>query len=553
MDEAITVDYVFSLAMKKPVAVFLFLLFSGTLFAQKIQMIVPVQPVVAQTAFLVQYIITAPSDLVNFTQPDFKDIQLISGPHHYKGNAVIDGKMQSIENITYTLVCSRTGKIKINGLTARFKNGEVQRTNEAYITVLPLPNASFTASSSYTDISLYDPSSKTDIEKLIKENLFIKAQADRTTCYIGEPLVITFKLYSRLQSTSEVLNAPALYGFSVMDILDINEAHQAVETINGKVFNTSTLRKLQLYPEQSGRLLIDAMQLQNEIEFDNALGKNKTKIQKELASKPIAIMVKPLPEKKPGNYTGAVGQFIIDAHFDKDELPVSQQGKLIVTISGRGNFIQFDAPAISWPKGFDASDPFIKDEINKTNVPTQGKRIYEYGFTVDNMGQYVLPPIMFSFFNAKTNSFKTVSTESLNMLVTEAEKNIPDTIQKTPQSSFPLLWIFPAGIFIGVFLVFKIRYDKKRKIILPPVNSKPGFIQRISEVSNELTEKQTCIKLQKIIVDVLEEKDLTAQQKQELELIKKDCELIIYSDINVHGKIENLESRTLKILKEMEH
>ncbi|HWJ91857.1 MAG TPA: BatD family protein, partial [Flavisolibacter sp.] len=267
--------------MKKHLSViFLFLFFGAR--AQKIQTIVPTQPVVVGNAFQIQYIIQEPSSLVNLTPPSFDGVQVVSGPNHYKGTTIVDGRSVAIENITYTLVPIKTGFLKINGLTAAFRSGD-EKTDDAIVEVVPQPKASFSTRSSYTEVSLYAPASKTDLEKLIAENLFVRTIVDKTSCFIGEPVTATFKLYSRLQSTSEVINSPSLYGFTVMDILNTNEAHQSVETIGDKVFNTSVLRKLQLYPGQPGRLVIDPMQLQNEIDFDDSIDHHKKRIQKLLS------------------------------------------------------------------------------------------------------------------------------------------------------------------------------------------------------------------------------------------------------------------------------
>src|SRR3569833_2108854 len=54
----------------------------------------------------------------------------------------------------------------------------------------------------------------------IRKNLFLKVQVDKTTCYVGEPIVATYKLYSRLSSESKVTKRPSLNGFSVYDMVD---------------------------------------------------------------------------------------------------------------------------------------------------------------------------------------------------------------------------------------------------------------------------------------------------------------------------------------------
>lgn len=540
--------------MKLAAIAYFFFFLLNNVAAQKIQTIV-LKQVTQGTAFQIQYVVTEPSNLISVNAPAFDSLQLVSGPNYYNGNATVDGKLQPIKNITYTVVCSKIGKLKINGITANFKNAPEQKANDVFITVVAAPNASFKASSSYTDVSLFEPSSKADIDKLISDNLFVKAEVDRTTCYIGEPVVVTFKLFSRLQSTSEVINAPGLYGFSVIDVLNINAAHQSVETINGKVFNTSILRKVQLYPEQAGKLTIDAMQLNNEIEFDDSLGRNNKKVEKEIASAPVIITVKSLPAKKPENYTGAVGQFSIDAHFAKSQLPLNEQGKLIFTISGKGNFIQFSPPIIQWPKGMDVSEPVVSDSIDKTITPTAGKRIYEYNFTVDSTTDYHLPPISFSFFDLQSNTFKTVTTDALTLKVTNAIEKPEADYTTNKKRNRVLFWIIIAVLLAcSLFFILKKKKTKKPKTeVVPILPLQTNFTEKLSQLDLEtISDKQACIEMQKLINQIILERNLNSSQAKELQSIKNDCQLIIYSDISSEEKRFEIKNRLLQALQNID-
>ena len=81
----------------------LFIFLASVLAAQKIQTVVPSQPIVIGTAFQVQYIIIEPSGFAGAETPEFENFLLVSGPNHYKGKAIIEGRMQVIENITYSI------------------------------------------------------------------------------------------------------------------------------------------------------------------------------------------------------------------------------------------------------------------------------------------------------------------------------------------------------------------------------------------------------------------------------------------------------------------
>jgi len=531
---------------------FIVLFFFSLADAQRIQTVVPRQPVVIGNAFQIQYIVTGPNSLINISSPSYQDLQIVSGPNRFKGNATINGKVQPIENIAYTVVPLKTGTIKIDGLSVTFKDGE-EKSNVATVTVISPPKASFNTSSSYTDVNLYTPSSKADIDKLIAENLFIKTEVDRKDCLLGEPIVATFKLYSRLQSTSEVINAPSLYGFSVMDMINIYEAHQSVETINGKIFNTAVLRKLQLYPEQTGKLTIDPMQLQNEIEFDDSATGKKTIVQKMIASNAVDINVRPLPGKQPPDFSGAVGDFTITADFGKNKIQTNQQGKLTLTITGKGNFLQFGAPVVHFPKAFDVFDPVVLDSLDKTAAPTEGKRQYSFSFNSDSVGSFLIPPATFSFFDTKTSAYKTVHSDSLSVYISAGAQNISSSRREITEGQTRKLWLISLLVLIAA-MFFAGRRLLKRKQLNEKETSKGSktYIQKFNEIDFQQNQKQVCFEIQKLLSELSKDFSLTKSLEQELRSIQAECQLMIYSDVWAEDKVEELKNKTSLLLRKIE-
>jgi hypothetical protein len=534
--------------MKTPVVVVVLLLCASWAYSQKVQAIVPSQVIVGN-AFQIQYIIRDPAAFINITPPQLNNLQLVSGPNYYKGKSQVNGKEEQIENITFTVVPLKPGKTTINAITATFRNNEEQKSSDILLTVLPQPKASFNASSTYTDINLYAPSSKTDVDKLIEANLFIKAEVDKRICFLGEAITATFKLYSRLQSTSEVVNAPSLYGFSVMDMLDINEAHQAVETLGGKVFNTSILRKLQLYPAQTGKLTVDAMQLQNSIEFNDSATGKKVEVQKLLVSAPLEIVVKPLPSKEPQDYTGGVGQYGITAALADSTLTAGAQGKLLVSITGKGNFIQFGPPVVNWPGGFEVFDPTVSDDINKQVVPTQGKRTYTYTFTTDREGRYPIAPISFSFFDPHTSRYSTVTTDSLQVAVAPAQESGSANSRQRVFKEGKKPWIYFLVLMV-VILAGILLWKKRRQPPPKIITETPAYIEELQGLSSEpLSDKQFYISVHKLLDRVSKESSLNEEQQQELLAMQREYQLVIYTDAREGVTKEQLQQRTADLLK----
>ena len=519
-------------------------------FTQKIQSIVPDQPIVVGTAFQVQFIITQPDNLLKTTPPSFENFSVVSGPNYYKGTASIDGKPQLIQNITYTLVALKTGNYKIGSMTGDFSNNAEIQSKEVSISIIPPPKISFNSKSSYTDVNLYAPSSKTDLDKLVNENLFIKAEANRTSCYVGEPVVVSFKLFSRLQSSSQVIKSPGFYGFSVVDMANINEIHQQVQTIGNKIFNTSVLRKVQLYPSQSGKLMVDKMYVGNEIEFADSIHDNgKIMVEKEISTEPIAINVKPLPKEKPDYFTGAVGEFLIETKIDKNKVPLNEQGKLILSFSGRGNFIQLTAPIVVWPKGIEVFEPTIIDTIDKEVAPLQGKKTYEILFNANDTGVYFVPPVSFSFFDPASKSFITVSSDSIQFeIIPAVKKNVAKFLPHRKNS----FWLIGLGLALLMLLIYLARRSKKVSELKTVVSKEDAdYLDKLISLDVDTqTDKQVYTKIQLILSDFTKSKtNLSELQLKEARHIIDECQVLIYSNLDIEGKKEELKTKAIRLVQ----
>ncbi|MGZ3847494.1 MAG: BatD family protein [Flavisolibacter sp.] len=532
--------------MKAPVILFFLFGFLTARYGhcQQIQVIVPTQPIVAGTAFQVQYVITHPQEFEQASTPEFDSCQVISGPHVYRGNALVEGRLQPIQNIAYTLVSNRTGLLKIGRLHASFRNLPDAESPDAGVTVIPPPRASFSARSSYTDAKLNTPPSPKDREKLIQDNLFIRAEVNKKICYAGDPLIATFTLYSRLSSSSEAEKSPAFYGFSVVDMLNLNEAHTAVKTIDGKIFNTSVLRQVQLYPVQAGELTVDEMYVQNTISFDDSIGGGHTEVEKEIITKPLTIQVKPLPPGKPEDFTGAVGQFTLEAQMEKKELSLNDQGRLVIRLKGKGNFIQFGAPLVPWPSALEPFEPLVRDQLDRNTTPMEGERTYTYGFAADVVGDFNLPPIRFAFFDPAAGTYRELYTDTLRIRVLPTQKKQLHLLP--PKKALPLTLLLAGLLVAGLgILVFYRNRKQKRKKAPQPDPSQKIYAERLASLKRaSLSAEQTCLELQKLLQDFLQHRGqlVPAWKREALQLVLQKCQLCLYS----HTDREDLKNEVLE-------
>ena len=467
--------------MKKITAIIFFVLLTAFAIAQvSFKTIVPVTPIVVGEAFQVQYVIDDGEAASGFITPIFKGFKTVAGPYIYSGKTRLANNDRLSKNYVFTLVALNPGKQIISGTFISVEGKQV-RSNDNYIEVISKEVAMKRFEKEITTSSDYYLRPGEDVQEKIRQNLFMKVQVDKKTSFLGEPVVATFKLYSRLESKSDIVKNPGFYGFSVLDVINLSDRFVTTEEINGKTFDVHTIRKVQLYPLQAGLFTIDAMEVNNKVEFSRSMVKRKTEqeivegvlknepeeapanaevFENDISTEPINIVVKPIPEKgKTAGFSGAVGNFSISAAIIDQEISANEEGMLEVTIAGKGNFIQLNAPVINWPAGVEGFDPEIKDSLDVYGTPLKGKRKFRYAFVAAAPGTYIIPSISFTFFDIDTGVYKTVATKPQQVVISEKKKQTISIVDKKETSGNGKYWLAAAGLLVVltgfIFLMMK--------------------------------------------------------------------------------------------------
>ncbi len=451
------------------------------------QTIVTQGPVVAGESFQVQYVISELEKADEFFAPDFNQFRYVSGPNIYEASVLGANGAQKLKNIVYTLVAIRPGKFIIPGASARVRD-KLIKSESVWLEVISKKDAARKGRMDVVETnSDYFLGPDEDPYEKMQRNLFMKVLVDKRACFVGEPVTATFKLYSRLESKSDIVKNPGLYGFTVQDMISLADRLATTETINGKKFDVHVVRKVQLYPLQQGIFNIDAMEVRNKVEFSKSAVSKKTEQEiaegvfphKEIADRsntvvyennmstePVAITVKPTPAKsKPEDYTGATGNFRISALLEKNGLAKNEEGDLIITISGKGNFTQLSAPVIQWPAGIEGFEPTVVDSLDHEHAPLNGKRVFHFRFVSAKPGNYVLPAAGFSYYNPDSNNYKTILTQPVNVSISIKEKSTT-TIEtgdtKTNRYNNHWKWWLPGAVLFTVIAILLIWLRKTR-------------------------------------------------------------------------------------------
>jgi hypothetical protein len=419
------------------------------------------------------------SDIQSILPPSLNKFRIISGPNQESGMSNINGVVKQYISLSFVLQPLQPGTIEIGKATA-IVNGKKLTSSPLTLTVKNASSGNNSAQSnnnasplsgvnpfeeeiSRNDYNDYILHKNENIVEKVNKNMQMRLVTDKTSCYVGEPIVAAYKLYTRLRSDSKLTKNPSFNGFSVIDLQQPSVTGYTQEKLNGKEYNVYTIRKAQLYPLQAGKIELESASLENNLQFikeeslqqrsisgnlfdDFLMPQGETINQTvTLTSKPISIEVKPLPEAgKPASFTGAVGEFSIDIKTDKTTFSTDETGKLYITISGAGNMQLINAPDVNWPAGIDGFEPAVNDKYNTTSVPLRGDKIFEYNFSVQSEGKYTIPPISFSYFNPATGTYKTITTKAipLDILKGNSSKYIAGSGLQTkdkPQQTISLL------------------------------------------------------------------------------------------------------------------
>jgi len=467
----------------------------------------------------VQYTIANGKNVTTFIPPEFKNFKIIQGPNQSSGYSSINGVIKEYIAISYILQPLSTGTFTIPAASA-VVDGKNILSNTSKITITA---ASANVQPQYQpffqaprqDVNQDFVLRKGEnVKKKIKENILLRLVVSKKSCFIGEPIEVTYKLYTRLKSDSKILHRPSFNGFSVYEMLDNETIQGGEETYLGKVYNVYILRKVQLYPLRTGKLVLDTMSVENEVSFmepgstaneedifelldnlQNGVSTNRGIIKENLViySNEESIQVNPLPINQNPKFQGAVGDFRITANLERDMVHQNDIDKLIIKISGSGNFPMVFVPEVNWLENFNAFEPVTTETYNKNIIPLSGEKVFTIPFTVKKQGEFKIPPIKFYFFNPITKEYS--STEAIELPLTVLGPKIVNSKASKVDAGFPIgggfILLLVGGCIMLLLAIGFIIFRKKTK---PSVTDEDLSQSNVQKPTITIESKEALIK-----------------------------------------------------------
>ena len=387
----------------KRIILILFVFICTHSFAQKLSVSSDKNPAIVGEQILIQYSIDTQGN--NFKSPNFNGLRVLSGPNPstQSSYSFVNGKSQNSTKTTYSyyLKATKEGTFNISPATIKVDGKTIK-------------------SKSY-QLKIVKGSDKNKAQqKALSDNLFIKVDVSKRNIVVGEQIIVTYKLFTRLElNNTELSELPDLNGFWTKDLETSSRFKRDV--IDGVPYNVATIKKSVLTAQKSGNLIIDPMELKCSIRVKNnkrnrGFFSNNYQIQEEyISSKSITITVTELPSPPP-NFYGAVGEFTIKSEVDNTTANTNEAITYKLTITGTGNIELIEPLAIQFPDDFEVYDPKISDRIfeggRKRSIKT-----FEYLLIPRYEGEYTINSSSLVYYNNKTNKYNTKKTTQHNLII----------------------------------------------------------------------------------------------------------------------------------------
>lgn len=406
--------------------------------AQRFTVNVPSQVSVGENFRLVYSINT--ENAKNFSIGDIPDaLEIIIGPNTSRQISYVmtNGHTTGSSSITYTYILCATkngtytippAHITANGKRLSSKSAKVKVSGES-------PNTG--GAPRMHDDSDNHPGLQDAGTPISGNDLFIKVNANKRRVHEQEPILLTYKVYTRVDLTQLEGKMPDLTGFHTQEIPLPQQKSFHIERVDGRPYKCVTWSQYVMYPQMTGKLEIPSItfngtviqQNRNVDPFEAFLngGSGYIEIKRAIKAPGMTIQVDPLP-KRPANFSGGVGKFNITSQLNKSEVKANEPITLRVIIGGTGNLKLVKQPQVKFPKDFDTYDAKITDKTKLTTNGVEGNMIYDFIAVPRNQGSYVIPPIEFVYYDIEANAYKTIKTQQFKLEIAKGDGNVNDAV-----------------------------------------------------------------------------------------------------------------------------
>lgn len=358
------------------------------------------------------------------------DFSIASGPSVSTSTSMIwtggQASSRTSKQFTYVLFPRHRGSLTIPTISVRLGN-RIRQTNPISVEVVegrllqrsPLPPRGGTP-----PIGLRRGSGDQ-----LRGEIVVEAQVDKTEAFVGEQILLTYKVYTQLQlmELPAPQRLPSYTGFWVEEIAVDPRASIHRVTREGKEFIELTLMKKALFPTSSGELSLEEtifslpVKAESHDPFDSIFFTPTTTLLRR--TMPITVKVNPLPETgRPASFTGAVGRYKLAVRSDRSDAGVEDAVGLKITVQGFGNIRTVGEPVLPPLPDYKKYAPRVEEKKDLVQDQLTGTKTWDYVLSPLAPGRQDIPPIRFSWFDPSRRAYAETTSEAIPIVVSRGKE-----------------------------------------------------------------------------------------------------------------------------------
>ncbi len=389
--------------MKQVGIIFVLLLLSGTLLGQKIVRFVAttnakeiVKGSVLEVVFTLEN-----AEGENFQAPTFSGFQVVSGPSIMANKTFVNGRLSQSYAFGYALKATKLGVATIAEATIKVDK-KTYRTQPLKIEIV--------AASTVPSLNSH-------------ELAFIKPEFNVKKAYVGQQVLVSFKLYSTKEILrTDVVSVPQFAG-TFAQALNFFDYNNNLEIVNGKQYYSRVLQQYAIFPQKEGQIEIDEMNAS--VKLMDLSGAFSRVLEEEVVSKTTMLEVIPF-RQAPAKFSGGVGQFDFEVVLTKEKINTDESTTLTLNIIGTGDMKAVQIPKLEGlEKYFEIYEPTVNTQLAEQNNQVVGQKVLTYLLVPKKTGAFRFAPT-FTYFDTDSDNFRTISSDTFNIIITKGSGALQD-------------------------------------------------------------------------------------------------------------------------------
>ena len=346
---------------------------------------------------------TLKGDGKDFTSPDFEHFRVVGGPMKGSNYSSINGRVSQSVTWTYDLKPQKVGTFNISKASVSSEGKKIY-SNPLTIKVVK---------------SSVKPKNPNSPEAKASAGTILEVSVNRKSAYVGQPIYVTYKIYSRFRYNIGIPEEPDFEGFIATDNTP-DKSKAKIEVREGKEYYSDVLKQFVLFPQKPGKFSFDPLvaEMISEVRHQDSWGfQTFRNVRHYPEGRFPALEIKPLPPGAPEGFNGAVGQYTFSLNMSRKEANADESVTIAMNLEGEGNLRFVKLPELELPSSLETYDPKSSESLSLGRSGFRGSKKQEYLVIPRYKGTFRIPSVTFSYFDPRAESYRTIKSEDYNLQV----------------------------------------------------------------------------------------------------------------------------------------